>query len=209
MLTFFGKTRGEAGKGFAILQEVRAYWEALRIGGALPRREQIDPRGIAGALENVFLVERIAPGLARFRLAGMHLTDLMGMEVRGMPLSSLFDPDARPRLAEAVEQVFAGPSALDLWLEGERGIGRPALEARMCLLPLTGSLGEPSLALGCLASVGAIGRGPRRFALSGMVREPLVVRAAAAPQVAFAESPAAYLPPPPRGKPMLRLVSSR
>ncbi len=207
MSTYFGKGRGLGDKGFAVLQEVRAYWQALRIDNALPRRDQIDPRGIAGALENVFLLERIALGHARFRLAGMQLTDLMGMEVRGMPLTTLFDPAARARLTEALETVFAAPSALEIWLEAERGLGRPALEARMLLLPLTGSAGEPSLALGCLATSGSLGRAPRRFVIAGMVREPLSI--SPAPQPAFAESAAAYLPAPPRGKPVLRLVSSR
>lgn len=206
MLTYFGKGRRGAGAG--MLQEVRAYWQALRRDGALPRRDQIDPRGIAGALEHVFLLERIAAGHARFRLAGMQLTDLMGMEVRGMPLTTLFEPSARARLTEALEPVFAAPCALDLWLEAERGLGRPALEARMILLPLTGSLGEPSLALGCLALSGPMGRAPRRLTISGMVREPLTVRMPAG-EPAFAESPATYMPPPPRAKPVLRLVSSR
>lgn len=207
MLTYFGKGRqGENKTSFAVLQEVRAYWQALRVNSALPRRDQIDPRGIAGALESVFLLERIATGHARFRLAGMQLTDLMGMEVRGMPLTTLFDPQARARVTEALEPVFATPSGLELWLEAERGLGRPPLEARMLLLPLTGSQGEPSLALGCLAVQGAIGRAPRRFTVAGMVREPFAVPDL---QPAFAESAVAYLPPPPRGKPNLRLVSSR
>ncbi len=218
MLTYFSKgRRGAVDTRFGVLQEVRAYWQALRVEGALPRRDQIDPRGIAGALENVFLLERIAAGHARFRLAGMKLTDLMGMEVRGMPLTTLFDPPARERLTEALEPVFAAPAALELWLEAERSLGRPALEGRMILLPLTGSQGEPSLALGCVAFSGATGRAPRRLSITGTVREPLAARITPAP--AFAESAAAYVPqapspqsrpsPPPRGKPVLRLVSSR
>lgn len=206
MLTYFGKGRpGLGDKGHAVLQEVRAYWEALRVGTALPRRDQIDPRGIAGALENVFLLERVAPGLARFRLAGMKLADLMGMEMRGMPLTALFEPDARAKLSDALEPVFSAPSVLELWLAAERGLGRPPLEARMILLPLTGARGEPGLALGCLAFSGDPGRAPRRLMVAGMVREPLVLQ----PEPAFAESATTYLPPPPRGKPLLRLVSSR
>lgn len=196
------KTRGD----FAALQTVRAYWEALRIGRALPRRDQIDPRGLAPALEQVFLAEQVAPGHARIRLAGMHLNDLMGMEVRGMPLTALLDPAARAKLTEALDVVFSGSSALELQLEAERGIGRPGLEARMLLLPLIGSQGEPNLALGCLCSRGDIGRTPRRFAVARLVREPLVTPY---PAMALAEAQSAYTPPPPRGKPMLRLVSSR
>ena len=98
-MSYFGKGgRGgpsDTGTGvnrFAMLAEVRGYWEGLRKGSDLPRRDEIDPRGIVGALENTFLLERVAPGVARFRLAGMQLHDLMGMDVRGMPLTALIGP---------------------------------------------------------------------------------------------------------------------
>jgi len=165
-----------------MLSEVRAYWEGLREGGALPRRDQIDPRGIAGALEQVFLVERIAPGLARFRLAGMGISGLMGMDVRGMPLSAVFDPAARDRLAPELETVFRDNVALDLWLEAERGTGRPALAARMVLLPLVSTRGLTDLALGCLAFEGEVGRAPRRFAISSLLSETLLVARKSMPE---------------------------
>lgn len=225
-LTFLGSERKSMSAPYPLLQQARAYWEALREGGALPRRDAIDPRGLSGALEHVFLIERVAPGQARFRLAGMHLVELMGMEVRGMPLFSLVEPSGRMKLAEALEAAFTAPSALELWLEAERGIGRPALEGRMLILPVTGHAGEPNLALGCLETHGSIGRSPRRFAISGLVREPLVPgRArpdalapgaslpepplATSPVPGLAETQAPFQPAPPRGRPNLRLVHSR
>ena len=66
---------------FPAINEVEAYWEGLRMGRTVPMRSEIDPRGIERALEFTFILERIAPGLARFRLSGMHLNDLLGMEV--------------------------------------------------------------------------------------------------------------------------------
>ena len=227
-MAYFGKGgRGGASDAgtevnrFAMLAEVRAYWEGLRQGGALPRRDEVDPRGIAGALENTFLLERVAPGIARFRLAGMQLHDLMGMDVRGMPLSSLIDPLGRARLAEALEGVFTGPSTLEIWLEAERGIGRPAMEARMVLLPLTAARGDTDLVLGCLAMHGAIGRAPRRFAIAGVMSEKIERRGAEPRRVedqvrqgvsGLAEPATVFTPAfprPPRGKPNLRLVHSR
>ena len=214
-----GSDGGPIGPRFAMLAEVRAYWEGLREAGSLPRRDRIDPRGIAGALEQVFLIERIAPGLARFRLAGMGVSEVLGMDVRGMPLSAVFDPAARDRLSPALEGVFRDNVALDLWLEAERSIGRPALAARMLLLPLVSTRGLTDLALGCLALDGEIGRVPRRFAIASLLSETLVVarkstaRQAAAERVpGFAEPQSGFTPPdaprPPRGKPQLRLVRS-
>lgn len=222
MLTYFGQGRGSANDGamsrmavvqsagVATLQAVRGYWEALRQNGRLPRRDQIDPRGLAMALDKVFLVERIASGQARFRLAGMQLNDLMAMDVRGMPLSALFDPAARTRLAAELEQLFAAPSVLEIWLEAERGVGRPALSARMLLLPVIGSGGEPGLALGCLVAEGSLGRAPRRFAIAGMVRELIAQPALRVmPETELVAEPLQPAPPRSFGKPALRLVSSR
>lgn len=202
-----GGLRGKEGD-FRQLQEVRAYWEAMRRDGRLPRRADINPRGMASALEQVFLVEEVAPGHGRLRLAGMAISDLLGMEVRGMPLTALLEPVARTRLTEALGGLFRGEHVLDLWLEAERGIGRPALMARMQLLPLIGSQGEPDLALGCLCVRGEIGRAPRRFTISRLLREPLPMQSAPAfADPAFAEPPRPFTPP--GGRPHLRLVVSR
>jgi hypothetical protein len=166
-----GSTTDGGSLRFAAVREVRAYWNALRDDQDLPRREQINPRGMAGALHQVFMLERVAPGIARFRIAGMDINDLMGMEVRGMPLSALFEPATRARLAEVLEKVMTTRTIIELGLEAERGIGRPALEARLLLLPLKGSSGEVDLVLGCLACDGKIGRAPRRFVIARALEE--------------------------------------
>lgn len=186
-MAFFSKGTGlfsdrlgqdASGQRYAVLAQVRAYWQGLRQGDRMPMRDTIDPRGIAEALESTFLLERVAPGIARFRIAGMHLHDLMGMDVRGMPLSTLFDPAARKRLAEGVEAVFTTPAILELWLAAEAGLTRPNLEGRMLVLPLSDAQGQIGLALGCLAMVGGMGRAPRRFAMMGLRREALSVQSA-------------------------------
>lgn len=164
-----GVVRDATQAQYVAIREMRAYWEALRDDQDLPRREQINPRGMAGALHQVFMVERIAPGMARFRLAGMEINDLMGMEVRGMPLSALFEPTARARLAELLEKVITTRAIVEMDLAADRGIGRPALRARLLLLPLLGSAGEADLVLGCLACDGRIGRAPRRFVIARAV----------------------------------------
>lgn len=201
-----GELRKEVGD-FRQLQEVRAYWEAMRKDGRLPRRDDINPRGMASALEQVFLVEQIAPNHGRLRLAGMAISDLLGMDVRGMPITALLEPVSRARLSEALGGLFRGEHVLDLWLEAERGIGRPALMARMLLLPLIGSHGEPDLALGCFCTKGDIGRAPRRFTISRLLREPLPSSASADQAHAFAELPRPFAPP--KGRPNLRLVVSK
>jgi hypothetical protein len=199
MVIRFG-SKGCDGTGVA---EVRAYWEGLRVGVALPRRDQIDPRGMAGALAQVLMLEQVAAGMARIRLGGATLTDLMGMEVRGMPLSALFDPMARAGLERVLAQVFTGAVTATLVLEAERGLGRPTLSGRMLLLPLLGDNGRPDLILGCVALHGGIGRTPRRFHIARVVTDTLN---AAAKVPAFAEATVQYTAP--KIAPYLRLVKS-
>lgn len=148
---------------FDPLVQVRAYWEGLRDDGMIPLRTQVSPRGIESALSSTFLIERVAPGMARFRIAGMDLADIMGMEARGLPISAFFATEARPELASKLEQVFAAPAVLSMDLNAISEIGRPALTARLLALPLRDGRGLTRLALGCIALEGAIGRSPRRF----------------------------------------------
>lgn len=194
------------------MRELRAYWEGLRQNGDIPTRDAIDPRGIAGALERVFMIERIAPGLARFRLVGSQITDLVGCEVRGMPFTALFDPDGRRKIGALLESLFTDPVIQNIDLDAERGIGKPALSGHLMLLPLMSQGGKVDLALGCLALDGPIGRAPRRFAIARTRAEKLTPDAVKAAPVLreFAEPQHEYaMPRPPRsaGWP-LRLVRS-
>ncbi len=158
-----------------ILAGLRAYWESLRGGGrAIPMRTDVQPHGIREALDYAFILERIAPGAARFRLAGRHLVDLMGMEVRGMPLCSVLNAPSRGRLSDVLETIFKGPQIAELTLTSAAGYGRPELGGRMLLLPLRSDLGDVTRALGCLVSAGDIGRGPRRFDIASDRMEPVI-----------------------------------
>lgn len=175
--------------------EMRGYWEALRQDGSLPRRADLDPRGLKHCLHQTMIAEQIAPGLARLRLAGSVFTDLMGMEVRGMPLSALFDPMARADLEKVLVAVFSGGTAATLLLEAERGLGSPALTAQLMLLPMLGEFGDVDLILGALALRGTAGRTPRRFHILHVKREVLgdAPPRPTARVLAFAGAPTPYL----------------
>ncbi len=203
---------------FPAIAEVRAYWEALRDGRAAPCRSEVDPRGIERALEHAFVLERIAPQVARFRLAGMHLNDLLGMEVRGMPFCTFFTPAARAEVGMILDSVFSGPRTAELSITAGSGIGRPALEGRIVLLPLRSDLGDISRALGCLVTEGPVGRTPRRFDLCGSLTRPIEatvsdggrpapvpLRGCAEPAVPFAGATAH----PADARPHLRLVTGQ
>jgi len=195
------------------LQQVEAYWHAMRGTRNVPARSEIDPRGIESALEYAFIAERIAPTHARIRIGGSHLCDLMGMEVRGMPLSAMLVPVSRERLARCLRDAFDAPARVELTLQAEKRLGRPGLAGRMLLLPLTDDFGDVSRVLGCLVSDGPIGRAPRRFEIvkadvTGMRQLPNVTLPQQAPprqSAGFAEPQAGFSPTP---VPYLRLIKT-
>ncbi|KZY35464.1 hypothetical protein A3731_17420 [Roseovarius sp. HI0049] len=180
------------------------YWEGLRRGAVVPRRAEIDPRRIEGLLSDTFIIERIAPGLARFRVAGAHLADLMGMDVRGMPVSSFIHPDRREGFAGALTRLFEEPATVRLDLLSRGGFRQPGLTGRMVLLPLRSDLGDVSRAMGCLVVEGDAGRAPRRFEVTRLRVAPVnggtveVRRPEDAPRAR----------PKRRERPFLRLVTS-
>ncbi|MDW4496524.1 PAS domain-containing protein [Sulfitobacter sp. D35] len=225
-------SRNVSQSGYSPLAQVEAYWEGLRGGRLMPNRAEIDPRGIENALEYAFIVERIAPGIARLRIAGSHLSDLMGMEVRGMPLTSFINPSSRRQVGDLLEEVFETPACCTLRLSSPAGAGAPAIDARMLLLPLKSDLGDVSRILGALVAVGDMGRGPRRFDIAGSAMRPIVAgtvtpaRADTAPEKpthaglpaktdpapGFGDAAAPFRsqrpPRPAKGRPHLRLVKS-
>ncbi|MGR3435580.1 MAG: PAS domain-containing protein [Shimia sp.] len=206
---------------FAGIAEVEAYWQALRGSRMVPLRSEIDPRGIEQTLDYAFIVERVTAGVARFRLAGGQLNELMGMDVRGMPLTALFATESRETMIAAIQGVFDGPEALECSLESPGGAGRPALSAQMILLPLESDLGDISRAIGVVSSRGEMGRAPRRFTLGGTLHRrplgygnvPLPIDGPRPVENAFGDMP--ITPPtqprpkaPSGTKPFLRLVKS-
>ena len=174
---------------FPAISQTEGYWDALRGGAPMPMRADIDPRGLTDVLEYAFILERIAPGVGRFRLAGMHLNDLMGMEVRGMPITAMFLPQARKEISEMIEKVLETPSLVVLDLRSDGGIGRARIEAQMLMAPLKNEFGDVNRILGCLQSVGSIGRQPRRFRVTGVDIRQLDV-----PRAALTEAPALVRP---------------
>ncbi|WP_323036864.1 PAS domain-containing protein [Pararhodobacter sp.] len=171
---------------FPAVAKVQAHYDVLRAGRIAPARAEIDPRPLAEALDVMFVAEVVAPGVARMRLCGQHLNELLGMEPRGMPLSVFFAPEARDDVAKALAQVANGARA-SLPLRAEKGLGRPGLDGMLVLLPLTDHTGAITRILGVLETCGQIGRAPRKFKL---------------------RASAEMKPVPPRatGKPVLQLI---
>jgi hypothetical protein len=161
------------------LAQVRAYWEGLRKDTALPPRTALDPRGLAGVLDRVFLAERIGRGLAQMRISGSGLADFAGVDLRGLPLSCILAPESRPIFAETLENVFMSPAVAEIDLGSDRG-ALGAIVARLVLMPLADD-GDRKLVLGVL-SFAQTDRRRCKFQVLKRREEQLVVQAVAAPE---------------------------
>lgn len=183
---------------------LEAYWRSIARDGGLPYRSDFDPAALATSLSELFVAERIAPGVARIRVAGQSVNDLMGFDVRGMPLTALFAGSVRSRLADMIETLFSKPAIVDVPLLSPRGVGRSRLTGRLLLLPMRDESGAVTRLVGQLRRSGSIGRAPRHFNIApapaprivpliGPIEAPEGFTAARAPREALSDI---HLPTP-------------
>jgi hypothetical protein len=147
-----------------IIQDLFAYWDHLRGDRLVPTRSEIDPRKIKGTLEHTFILEAVQKGAPRFRLAGIEVCDLLGMELRGMPCDALFEPVDREMVLNLVNQVLDAPHIAELRLEGQLAGGRSVL-GRMILMPLRDENGDLTRILGAATLDHELMRPPVRFTI--------------------------------------------
>lgn len=196
----------------AKIDRIESYWSSVRGKRLVPSRCEIDPRGLDGVLSHAFILERITGGLARFRIAGSHASDLSGLELRQMPLSALFLPGSREILSDALQAVFDEPAIVRFTVSSPAGLGRDSLEGELILLPLRSDLGDVDRVLGGLVLEGKIGRTPRRIEIVGQIRKSLTGYAGAAhtpkPKLEAAVEPSPAPKASQIGRGHLRLVVS-
>lgn len=161
------------------LNELEQYWSSLPRVSGIPLRKDIDPIAMGALLEDSFILERVAPGVARIRVVGRNITKLVGIEPRGLPLTAILLPDARAAMVYYIEAAFNGPSIVELPLRAPRAVGQPQLDGKILLLPLRDDNGRVSRVLGVLVMSGRRGIGGRRFAICNT----------AAPRVELIEEP--------------------
>lgn len=157
-----------------IIESIKAHWNTLRAGRIAPFRTEINPSAIVAALGNMFILERINPGDVRIRLAGLKICNLMGMEVRGMPLTSFMAADSRAQLDAVIEVVLDHPSTAELSLIASDANGNSG-PASLLLLPLRSDFGDISRVIGCLCFEDQVQRPPVTMTISGQTVKPVEV----------------------------------
>lgn len=134
------------------LDQVERHWQSLRKPGAVPLRADVDPNVIDAALPWTFVLHRVAPGVARIRVAGQKLHEILRMDPRGMPLSAFFEADDRSTISVHLEAVFSEPALVQIPLYRPASLLRPAVKGAILLLPLLDHTGETTRAVGTLVT---------------------------------------------------------
>ena len=149
--------------GEHILQRVETHWEKMRKLGPVPAQLSLSPEPLDSALSHCFVLERVSTTIARFRVAGQALTQLMGMEARGMPLSALFTADGRAVLGPLIKSACESPEIVEIPLTASRGLGRTPMRGRLLMLPLKDGDGDVTKLFGCIVADALPGRRILRF----------------------------------------------
>ncbi|OCJ68966.1 PAS domain-containing protein [Agrobacterium tumefaciens] len=117
--------------------EIYAYWDTLRGNKPAPRREDFDPTKLKHHLGDLFILVDKGERTPFFRLAGTHLCDLFGRELRDSPFSDLWPAASATfpcRVARGILQHQL-PVVYDIEAEDDHGAAPLAFE--MLLLPLS------------------------------------------------------------------------
>ena len=188
-----------------MLSSLRTYWERLRAGRIAPYRAEIDPRQFESALENTFIVEKIAPDTMRVRLAGTKICEMMGMEVRGMEPTALIEAADRVRFERLLNVVMNEPAVIELKLAAPNRAG--VYRASMLLMPLRSDFGEINRVIGCTSGEGDLFAAPLAFSIEDVAVTPVEPSQSIEPRQAmpgFAEAQSEFGPAP--AAPKLRTI---
>jgi len=176
-----------------MLSSLKTYWERLRAGRIAPYRAEIDPRQFESALENMFIVEKLAPDNMRIRLAGTKICEMMGMEVRGMQPGMLIDDVDRVRFDRLLNVVMAEPAVVELKLAARNRAG--VYHATMLLMPLRSDFGDINRVIGCTSGDAELFAPPLAFTIDDVSVTPVEPGQSAEPKQlvpGFAEPPAGF-----------------
>lgn len=158
---------------FGIISGVRAYWEALRQPKDIPSRNQLSPRGISHALENVFLIELDENDIARIRISGSKVNAIIGEDSTGMPVHTMFLTPAIKELELALAELFGKPSIVRMNLVGKNPNGDTSHFAKLEFMPLRNQEGQIRLALGVIESEAPVASPVLRYEITSLNYTPI------------------------------------
>ena len=119
----------------AATRELYSYWDRLRGTRLAPERADIDPSAISRLLGDTFIIEIDEERSFPFRLAGTRLCALLGHEMRGESLLSLFSGVDRTEIERLLDAVSTESASIVVGLD-VRSNQAHRLQVEMLMLPL-------------------------------------------------------------------------
>lgn len=139
-----------------VLHVLDTYWNALPMIDGVPARDDIDPRGLQGALDHIALIDHIGKGNAQIRVAGQKWDATFKSDLIGLPLSVLFASEARLQLAQIILDLIGLPSKVSFSIETAQHHGNGSDLGHITFYPLRDMTGQVSQGIGVLSPVGAV-----------------------------------------------------
>jgi hypothetical protein len=112
-----------------------SYWDKVRGNRTTPRRFEIEPGKIAAILPSTFILERIDAEAYRFRLAGTHVCELFGSELRGTNFLDGWSPSDRVALIRHFAAISKQGAVETIHMEAAP-VARASSTFEVLLLPL-------------------------------------------------------------------------
>ena len=150
----------------ATSRELFAYWNRIRGSEPAPRRTDIEPGDIRRVLPDTFILEVIAAGNQRVRLAGTRMCSLYGREIKGGNFLDLWSDEDRSTISGAAERVAEDATGIviETALVSERD---RTVSCEFLLLPLRHGMAAHDRILGSCA----VHRRPYWFGTDPIVRQ--------------------------------------
>jgi hypothetical protein len=112
------------------------YWNQRRGSRAAPEREELEPGAIRQLLADSFVVAVDPVAGHPLRLAGTRMCALFCREIKGLPFGVLFASECRDEIRDLVEIIAHELTPVVAGVTGRPGLGLPAADLELLLLPL-------------------------------------------------------------------------
>lgn len=111
-------------------------------GGAIPCVTAIDPLSLGRHLPDICILNHDGGNVFRFRLAGGHVNDFYGCDVRGKLLTDLLVSPTRERLIGMAHAILRPPTAILHGMSGMLPQWNYSVALQRLSLPLTDAIGH-------------------------------------------------------------------
>jgi hypothetical protein len=131
------------------------YWNTVRSGRRAPRRYEIEPAQIVPFLAETLILEQQDDNDCRVRVAGTHVNETLGVNLRGQTFYDLWSEPDQVVLRDNIRTITEHGSVGFFTFSAALGKDEPIAEFEMLLLPLTHLEDRIDRLLGCISVVGS------------------------------------------------------